>query len=74
MVTQGEEAAFLNRVRRIDGEEFTFLSDPLNTLNLLQHFVGRLPELTKNQKAKEELAKYKKELALLGERLKQMAL
>lgn len=74
LVTQGDETAFLNRIRRIDGEEFTFLSDPANTLNLLQHFAGRLPELEKNPKAKEELAKYKKELNLIGERLKQMAL
>ena len=74
MVTQGEECAFLNRIRRIDGEEFTFLSDPVNTLNLLQHFAGRLPELMKNAKGKEELDKHKRELNLIGERLKQMAL
>lgn len=74
LVTQGEDAAFLNRVRRIDGEEFTFLSDPINTLNLLQHFAGRLPELEKNAKAKEELAKYKRELNILGDRIKQLAL
>ena len=74
LVSQGEDCAFLNRVRRIDGEEFTFLSDPTNTLNLLQHFAGRLPELMKNPKGKEELEKNKKEIGILGERLKQLAL
>lgn len=74
LVTQGEECAFLNRIRRIDGEEFTFLSDPMNTVNLLQHFAGRLPELLKNTKAREELEKHKKELSIIGERIKQMAL
>ncbi|MFN0064856.1 MAG: CT_584 family protein [Chlamydiales bacterium] len=74
LVTQGDECAFLNRIRRIDGEEFSFLSDPANTINLLRHFAARLPELEKNSKAKEELHKFKNELSLLGERLKQMAL
>jgi len=74
LVTQGEDCAFLNRIRRIDGEEFTFLSDPINTLNLLQHFAGRLPELMKNPKGKAELEKYRKDLSILGERLKQLSL
>lgn len=74
LMTQGEESAFLNRVRRIDGEEFTFLSDPANTLNLVQHFIGRLQELSKNPKAKELLDKHKNEISVLGERLKQLAI
>ena len=74
LVTQGEECALLNRIRRIDGEEFTFLSDPLNTINVLQHFAGRLPELAKNEKAKAELEKCKKELRIISERIRQMAL
>jgi hypothetical protein len=74
LVTQGDESAFLNRVRRIDGEEFTFLSDPANTVNLVQHFIGRLQELEKNPKAKEKLAQHKNDLKVLGERLKQLAI
>lgn len=74
LVTQESQFAFLNRLRRIDGEEFVFMSDPQNTVHLLQHFAGRLFELEKAPKGREELQKFKKELATLGERLKQLAL
>lgn len=74
LVNQQEQFAFLNRVRRIDGEEFIFLSDPQNTLHLLQHFVGRLFELEKNPKGKEEIDKFKKEIGIMGERLKQLSI
>lgn len=74
IVTQQEECALLNRIRRIDGEEFLFLSNPQNTLHLLQHFTSRLQELQGNKHAQEELGKFKKELNLIGEKLKQMAL
>ncbi len=74
LVTQQDQCAFLNRVRRIDGEEFTFMSDAQNTLHLVQHFAGRLQELSTNPTGKEEIAKYKKELSIVGERLKQLSL
>lgn len=74
VVTQQEEAALLNRIRRVDGEEFLFLSDPINTVNLVQHFVGRLYDLDKHPGSKTELAKYKKELAVAAERLKQLSI
>lgn len=74
LVNQEDQYAFVNRLRRIDGEEFLFMSDPQNTVHLVNHFVGRLSELDKNPKAKEELSKYKKELSMLGERLKQLGL
>jgi hypothetical protein len=74
LVSQEEQFAFLNRIRRIDGEEFVFLSDTQNTVHLATHFIGRLYELEKNSKAALELSKYKKELATLAERLKQLSL
>lgn len=74
LVSQQDEYAFLNRIRRIDGDEFVFLSDPQNTVNLLQHFAGRLIELEKAPKGKEQLAKFKKELSIIADRLKQMTL
>ncbi len=73
LVTQQDQHAFLNRLRRIDGEEFIFMSDTQNTLHLVQHFVGRLYELDGNPKAKEELSKYKKELGMIAERLKELS-
>ncbi len=40
-----QQSLFVNRIRRIDGNEFQFVSDVDSTLSLLQHFVGRLNEL-----------------------------
>lgn len=74
LVSQEEHFAFVNRLRRIDGEEFVFMSDPQNTVHLVNHFVGRLYELEKTPKAKAEMDKFKKELGMLGERLKQLSL
>lgn len=74
LVSQHEEVAFLNRFRRIDGEEFVFLTDPENTLHLLQHFVGRLFELDKMPPGKGRLEKHKKEIGLIADRLKQLSL
>ena len=74
LVNQEEHFAFLNRIRRIDGEEFVFMSDPQNTVHLVHHFITRLYELEKNPKAKGGLDTFKKELAMLGERLKQLSL
>lgn len=74
MVSQQDQYAFVNRIRRIDGEEYIFMSDPQNTMHLVQHFIGRLMEIEKTPKGKEELLKYKKELVAMGERLKQLAL
>lgn len=72
LVNQGDQYAFLNRIRRIDGDEFIFLSDPQNTLHILQHFVGRLHELKKAPKGDELLSKHKDELTFIRERLKQL--
>ncbi len=74
LVAQQEEVAFLNRIRRIDGDEFLFLADPQNVVHLLQHFVGRLYEIDKAPQGKGKLDKFKKDLSVLGEKLKQLAL
>ncbi|MCH9608536.1 MAG: hypothetical protein S4CHLAM45_11140 [Chlamydiales bacterium] len=74
LVTQQEDCALLNRLRRIDGEEFIFLADPQNTIHLLQHFVGRLKDFEAQPKGKEAMQKLKKELSVIGDRLKQFAL
>ena len=74
LVSQQEESALLNRLRRIDGEEFVFLSDPQNTIHLIQHFIGRIQEFQSSAKGREEISKFRKELNLAGERLKQLAL
>lgn len=72
-VSQKDQFAFINRLRRIDGEEFTFMTDPESTLHLIQHFIGRLSELEKVPKSKELLDKYKGVLVQLSDKLKQLS-
>lgn len=69
---QNDQIAFLNRVRRIDGDEFIFLTDPESTIHLLKHFIGRFNELEKNPQGKEFIQKHRKELSALGEKLRTM--
>jgi hypothetical protein len=69
-VSHQDRIGFVNRIRRIDGEEFSFMSDPESTIHLLQHFVGRLTEIEKSPQGKKALLPYYKELTLLAERLK----
>lgn len=52
----------LNRVRRIDGDESQFITDMSSTVHILQHFSGRLLELSKNDDGKEHLKKVKQGL------------
>lgn len=72
LMNQQDRYAFFNRIRRIDGDEFNFITDLESTVHLLQHFVGRLHDLEKGPKGKEILAKFKKDFSDLNERLKQM--
>jgi hypothetical protein len=68
-LTQGGKIAFLNRIRRIDGEEFHFVTDPESSIHLLNHFIGRLQELDKSDQTKEILEEHKDDLIKVKERL-----
>ncbi|SCA62897.1 Protein CT_584 [Chlamydiales bacterium SCGC AG-110-M15] len=68
-LTQADRIAFLNRIRRIDGEEFHFVTDPESTIHLLNHFLGRLQELDKSDQTKEILASHHEDLVKFKERL-----
>lgn len=72
LAQQQDQVAFVHRIRRIDGDEFTFLADAQNTLHLLQHFVGRLYELDKHPKGKEQLSKFKNDLSFIADKLKNL--
>lgn len=65
--------AFLNHFRRIDGKEFSVMTDTPNTLHVIGHFITRLNELTSHPKGKELLSGYKKEIKLLADKLKELA-
>src|SRR5436190_1812662 len=64
LLAKGDQFIFMNHLRRIDGTEFDFMSDPQNTVNVANHFIGRLLELDKNPKGKIALSNHKKELSL----------
>lgn len=69
---QNERALFVNRIRRIDGEEIQFLSDVESTLHLIQHFVGRLLDIEAETGDKKSLEGCSKELAALKQTLDQL--
>jgi hypothetical protein len=68
-LTQGDKIAFLNRIRRIDGEEFHFVTDTESTIHLLNHFIGRLQELDKSETTQDILSGHKEDLVKLKERV-----
>lgn len=62
ILTQPNNVVFSNRLRRVDGEEFHFVSDLDSTIQLIHHFLGRLQELDKNESTKPVLANAKNQL------------
>lgn len=63
-ITQSGDKKFLiNRIRRIDGDEYQFLTDSESTLHLVEHFLGRLEEV--NNQDKDFAKKYKNRLKQL---------
>lgn len=54
---------FANRIKRVDGEEFHFVTDAESTLQVFLHFAGRVQELSKIDSAKKILNDFKKELS-----------
>jgi len=45
VLPQPNQVIFVNRFKRIDGEEFQFLSDSGSTFQVANHFVNRLKEI-----------------------------
>lgn len=54
---QQQPMVFLNRIRRVDGEGFHFLTDPLATAQLIAHFISRLSDLKESDAGLELLNK-----------------
>jgi uncharacterized membrane-anchored protein YjiN (DUF445 family) len=66
---QGESFAFLNRIRRVDGEDFQFISDLDGSLHLMMHFGSRLQELKTAEGGKELLASKTKALSVVRDQI-----
>jgi len=69
MIASPNQQVFSNRIKRVDGQEFHFISDIESTLHLLTHFSTRITELEKNPGAKKLLNGYQKELNAIKSRL-----
>lgn len=72
ILTQPGNVVFSNRVRRVDGEEFHFITDVESTIQIILHFIGRLQELDKSEGTKSVLTKAKDHLKLIQERAGQI--
>lgn len=73
MFTQADKIAFLNWVRRIDGEDFRFLADLESMVNLVGHIVGRVQELEKSEKGKDLVDPLREQIGRIAEALTEVA-
>lgn len=65
ILTRQNLLVFLTRIRRVDGEEIQFITDPEGTINLMQHLTGRLGELNRNQQTAHIMPNYRAQLETL---------
>jgi hypothetical protein len=72
IINHPEMPLFGNRIRRVDGEEFDFITNAESTIQLLHHFSSRLQEMEKVEKSREVLKGAKKELVSLKSRIEQL--
>lgn len=59
-MTKADSFAFLHRILRIDGDEFSFATDLEGSLSLIQHLIDRLGDLKKTDKGKAAVEGLKK--------------
>lgn len=71
-VFQSERPMFINRIKRIDGEEHQFICDIPSTLHLVNHFLSRLQELDANNQKTKQLPGFSKEIDAIYDKLKQI--
>lgn len=69
IISHPQMPIFGNRIRRIDGKEFDFITDAESCLQLLQHFSIRLLEMDKAEKSRKVLKDLKSDLATLKKRV-----
>lgn len=60
---QPNRVFFSHSLRRVDGKEFEFLTDPASTFQLVQHFLNRVHELGKTEGRL--LGSFRKEINLM---------
>lgn len=71
-MTQADRFAFLHRIRRIDGEEFSFATDLEGSLSLVQHLLSRTRDLKQTEKGLAAVQEAKQQLAFIQEILTEL--
>ncbi|CDZ80798.1 hypothetical protein BN1013_01321 [Candidatus Rubidus massiliensis] len=64
-----KEAFFINHVKRIDGQEFHYVTDTTNIVHLIDHYIMRLQEIATNPGTKEGLQDFKPFLKQIASKL-----
>ncbi|MBA2729064.1 MAG: DUF5414 family protein [Parachlamydiaceae bacterium] len=72
IISHPQMPIFGNRIRRVDGKEFDFISDAESCVQLLQHFSIRLQEMDKAEKSRNVLKGLKSELTTLKNRIEEL--
>lgn len=72
VINHPEMPLFGNRIRRIDGQEFEFITNAESAVQLLHHFSSRLQEMESLEKERKVLKGLKKELVALKGRIDQL--
>lgn len=65
LVNQPNTVIFSNCIKTVEGTENRFITDIESTIQLLQHFLGRIQEASKVENAKESLKKSRQDLIRL---------
>ena len=65
MLAQQERCVFLNRLARVDGQEFLLMTDVQNTCHLILHLLSRLLEAQKNPIGEKNLQEIQEDLVSL---------
>ncbi len=69
LINPGQHILFVNFIRRIDGQEFQFLTEPEGIVYLLKHFLGRIEEIQRIDKSKEFIKNQANDLKELKDKL-----
>lgn len=72
VINHPEMPLFGNRIRRIDGQEFEFITNAESAVQLLHHFAARIQEMENLEKERKVLKGLKRELVALKDRIDQL--
>lgn len=65
VLSQPNGVVFSNCIKTVEGQEHRFLTDIESTLQLIQHFIGRIQEANKLEVSKEKIVKLRGEIEKL---------